>query len=903
MFVHQKSKFMKKITLLTVLLVSLAGFSQSSKQLIQSYFDANRTKMALSSQDVSDWIIQSEVPGSGTKITSTYIVQRYQGTEVFQSFSNFAVKDGKVLNAGSRFVSNIAQKVNATTPSLSVIQAVTAAYSKLGITARTNYTIQETLNSKSFMLSDGVQEDPISAKLVYQTVGEKLNLAWALQFYSPDGNHLWDLRIDALNGSILEKNDLTVSCNFGDKKHAGNHKKGFSFEELVFNKTNTMAVATPGTYRVIPYNYASPNHHAFELITTAGNPVASPQGWHDANALGGTTSTLIFNYTRGNNVLAQEDRDGNDGSGVRPTGGATMTFDFPYGGYSAQTATYTPAATTNAFYMTNIMHDVWYQYGFDEASHNFQANNYGKGGTVTTSGDYIFVDSQDGAANTAVYTVPGQNRNNSNFATGNDGLRPRLQTYIWDLGAPSYNFLNVNSPAAIAGPKVSKDNSFDTTDHIALPEAPNAITADIVLVQNGPTPPGHNSACQPISNNLELTGKIALIKRGSCLFSFKVKTAQDAGAVAAIIMDSIPQVPGVYEGTIGMTSTGVLGITIPAISVNNDVGNAIIAQLANGPVSGTIQSPGNLFVGADGDFENVVIAHEFGHGISNRLIGAGLGGCMTNAEQMGEGWSDWFGLMMQLKAGDVGATPVPIATFAANEPNDGGGIRAFPYSNDMSVNPLTLSASNEAEEHNRGETWAATLWDLTWAYVGKYGFDADIYNGTGGNNKVMRLILDALKLETCRQDGFINARNAIIAADQATTGGADYCLITDVFTRRGMGLNASSGDVNNAQDQVEDFTPFPAGPNCTLGINYFDAKDLFRVYPNPSNGTFNIRISQFTGKVNLEVVDINGRVVYNQKNQDFNVEKTVNLNHLQKGMYVLKVSGTDVNYTQKIIIK
>jgi hypothetical protein len=29
--------------------------------------------------------------------------------------------------------------------------------------------------------------------------------------------------------------------------------------------------------------------------------------------------------------------------------------------------------------MNNIMHDVWYQYGFDEASGNFQANNYGLG--------------------------------------------------------------------------------------------------------------------------------------------------------------------------------------------------------------------------------------------------------------------------------------------------------------------------------------------------------------------------------------------------------------------------------------------------------------------------------------------------------------------------------------------
>ncbi len=897
---------MKKITLLGALLVSFCGFSQANKQLIQSYLDTNRAKYGLTAQDLSDWIIESEVPGSGTKITSAYIVQRYQGTEIFNAQSNVAIKDGKVFQMGNNFIANIAQKVNVTAPTLTVTQAIASAYSKLGITAPAHFSIVETKSAKSFKLSDGLQEELISAKLVYQsTADNKLKLAWYFQFYSPEGNHLWDVRIDAQNGNILEKHDLTINCQVAPlHAHGASEAKTASFEQMLFGKNMSMVAAGPASYRVVPYNYDSPNHHAMEMITTSGHPVASPMGWHDANNIGGTTASLIFNFTRGNNVLSQEDRDGNNGTGLRADGGATLNFNFPFdGGYAADPATYTNAAITNLFYMNNIMHDVWYQYGFNEASHNFQQQNYGRGGNATAAGDAVFADAQDGAALTAVYTGPTTNRNNSNFATPADGTRPRMQKFIWDIGAPVYNFLTVNSPAAIAGGKASKDNSFDTTDHVPLPVAPAAITADIVLVENGPNPPGHNSGCQPISNAFDVSGKIALIKRGSCLFSFKVKTAQDAGAIAAIIMDSIPQQPGVYEGTIGMTSTGVLGITIPAISVNNDVGNAIIAQLANGPVNGTIQSPGNLFVAADGDFDNVVIAHEYGHGISNRLIGGGTGACMQNAEQMGEGWSDWFGLMMQLKAGDAGTDARPIGTFVFNEPNNGPGLRSVPYSTDMAICPLTLNNSNDEESHNRGETWAAVLWDLTWAYINKYGYDADIYAGTGGNNKVMRLALDALKLQACNSSSFISARDNLFAADQATTGGEDYCLIAEVFRRRGMGLNASSGSAANATDQVEDFTAFPVGPNCNLGVNYFQSNDMFKVFPNPSNGTFNVRISQYTGKVSMQVVDINGRTVYNTSNEDFNIEKTVNLNHLNTGMYILKVSGADVNFTQKIMIK
>ncbi|WP_134389091.1 T9SS type A sorting domain-containing protein, partial [Flavobacterium psychrophilum] len=58
----------------------------------------------------------------------------------------------------------------------------------------------------------------------------------------------------------------------------------------------------------------------------------------------------------------------------------------------------------------------------------------------------------------------------------------------------------------------------------------------------------------------------------------------------------------------------------------------------------------------------------------------------------------------------------------------------------------------------------------------------------------------------------------------------------------------------------------------------------------------------FTGKVNLQVIDLNGRVVYSLKNTDFNVEKTINLNNLQSGMYIVKIEGDELNYTKKIIL-
>ncbi len=885
---------MKKITLLSVLLFSLFGVAQTNKEIIQTYLENHRTQYQLSPQDISDWAIESEVVGSGTKITSCYIVQRVHGIDIFNAQSNVSLKNGNVIHLGNQFQKNVVQKINTTTPSLSAIDALLKAYFHVGIPFSGTFSIVETISSKAFKLTDGQLEDPISARLVYQSTAEdKLKLAWAFQFYSPDSKHLWDLRIDATNGSLLEKNDLTLNCAFGKPKKQEEITHNFSFEKHAFTSNRMASVlATPGNYRVIPYNYESPNHHPFELITTAGNALASPNGWHDANVIGGTTATLKFTYTRGNNVLAQEDADGNNGSGIRPDGGAGLNFDYTYGGQTLQPTEYTPAATTNLFYMVNMMHDIWYQYGFDEVGGNFQQSNLGRGGITSATGDYVQADAQDG------YSQSAATLNNANFSTPNDGSRPRVQMYLWTAGAPPTNFITVNSPASIAGTREATTNVFEGTDRIAVPAAPNGIVSDLALYNNNPTPPGYHSACQTPTNAFELSEKIVLIKRGGCFFNLKVKNAQDAGALAVIVMDSIDNNPS----RLSMSSTGLLGITIPAVFITKEVGDVLVAEMANGPVNVKLEAPAGLYLYGDGDFDNGIIAHEIGHGISNRLIGGPANSsCMTNGEQMGEGWSDWFGLMNQIKVGDTGAESRGIGTYAINESITDGGIRAYPYSTDFSINPLTLINSNDAEPHNRGETWTAVLWDLTWAYINKYGFDPDIFNGTGGNNKVMRLVVDALKLQTCNTASFISGRDNFFAADQATTGGEDYCLIADVFQKRGMGLNASSGSVDSGIDQVEDFTAFPAGPNCVLAVNYFDKNDLFRVYPNPTHGFLNVRINQFVGKLSFQIVDANGRVVFNQNEENFNIEKTINITSLQTGMYVLKVTGNNVNYTQKIL--
>ena len=569
---------MKRITSLLMILFTLLGFSQENRVKIQSYLERNKAKFNLTSQDISDWTIESIGNSESTKIDTYWIKQRHQGIEIFNSVSNIWIKNDEIINSTGVFISNVAQKVNTTSPSLSVLNALDKAFESAN-QSNSNNQIIETISNNEFKISNGnLTEDPISAELVYQPMGETLRLAWDYSFYTQDYKHLWNMRIDAVTGTILQKNDLVISCNF--ENHKG-HKHGSSDFSFYKNLFKDESLANPlqvqgGSYRVIPSNFESPNHTARQLVTNPENATASPKGWHDTNTLSLNTASLKYTYTRGNNTWARADftsvnptshNTNPANSGFAPDGGAALSFDFPYPGTTVSANTYISAATTNLFYMINVLHDVWYQYGFNEPNGNFQQTNYISGGSAS---DAVWGDAQDGSQIATPAT------NNANFSTPIDGSRPRMQMFLWNYGPKS---LFVLSPSSIAGDYYSADNGFDP-GNIPVPSAPNFIQTEVALYLD--TDPTTSIACTPASNDTELNGKIVILRRGDCTFASKVLNAQNAGAIAVIVVNNVPNQLVTMSGA-------DINITIPAVFVTQEVGEAIIAEMQNGPVTIKLQ--------------------------------------------------------------------------------------------------------------------------------------------------------------------------------------------------------------------------------------------------------------------------------------------------------------------------
>ena len=130
--------------------------------------------------------------------------------------------------------------------------------------------------------------------------------------------------------------------------------------------------------------------------------------------------------------------------------------------------------------------------------------------------------------------------------------------------------VRVDSPASIAGEKAFGTASFGG----AAPNPP--LQAQVVLVNDGV---GTTSdACEPIVNASALVGKIALIDRGTCAFTFKAAAAQAAGAIAVIIGNNVAGVPPSMGGSDP-------SITIPVVSITQSDATAIKGQLGTGVVA------------------------------------------------------------------------------------------------------------------------------------------------------------------------------------------------------------------------------------------------------------------------------------------------------------------------------
>lgn len=567
-----------------------------------------------------------------------------------------------------------------------------------------------------------------------------------------------------------------------------------------------------------PYVGTAPNGNlprtpaATNLVTLGNGPISTNDPWLPAGA---TTTT-------GNNVDAYLDLSGSvdpntgaiTGDGFQPgtadrrANATSNTFDFPYTpDADPSTDSQRNFAVVNQFYVNNWLHDWWYDNGFNEASGNAQTSNFSRGGAEN---DFLLAEGQDFSG-----------RNNANERTPSDGMSPRQQMYLFD-GAVNGE-VTINSPAGIGSVP------FNTAGF-------GPLTFDVTgtVVASAPL-----DGCTPFTNAGAVTGNIVLIDRGTCSFQTKTVNAQNAGATAVILANNRA---GDAPGLLGDPTQPAA--TIGTLSVSQADGQTIRAALTPGPVNARVRR--GTSIDRDGTVDIQIIAHEWFHTTSSRLVGDATGLSNQQGGGMGEGWSDFSSMMLTVRPEDRGVSgngnfegAYPLAFYAVGDAYFG--IRRAPYSTSFTTFPLTFrhisdgvalpttaplafgqNGADNSEVHNTGEIWCNVLWEIYASLL-----NDPRYSFTQAQERMKSYVIAGLKM-TPNAPTMLEARDALLAAARATDAtGVDFQLMATAFAKRGMGAGAVAPDrasTTNA-NAVEDFTALAGRldiTNAALDFSYLN---------------------------------------------------------------------------------
>ena len=888
---------------------------------LQSEFAAKAKRQGLSAADVANLLVTDSYFDASTGLTHTYVQQQVNGVAIFNTTGAIHTdKSGQVVMSYLDFVPNANQKANGSTPGLTPEQAVaaTAVALKLPRPSGLERSLEGRLTEGMKFNGGGISPREIPVRLVYAQVGGQLVLGYHVEIMQLDEQHSWSTLVDARSGKLLQKIDLTVSEQVTFRQSVAQSQ---ARAHRAVSPAGQRNLAAANSLTVFAFPLEAPNEGGrTDVPLKAVGDTYSPFGWQVAQS----SATFADSYsllskgkylTRGNNVAAYSDRS-NKKNGVStanlaaittsPDGGGSLSFDFPYD--QAKGSVYnTSAAITNLFYVNNMMHDVMMAHGFDEVAGNYQYVN------KTTSGkaaDPVRAEAQDGFA-----------RNNANFTPSADGSPGLMQMYLFDNYTTTLDITNGGD--ANGSYKFGRASFGPTLDR-------KPISGKLVLVNDGKSDDGGAHGCvTPYVNAAAVSGNIALIERGGCPqlaitprannnFTGKVKRAAANGAIGAIIFDSL----ATSTVLVSPSGTDTAGIKIPTIFLSGMDGAKIRDAIRAGATPNVSAAAADF----DGSLDNGVVSHEYGHGISNRLTGGpSKANCLVSSttdgstQIQGEGWSDFFALWMTTKPGDDGTEARGIGTYVVGQAITDDGIRTKPYSTNMVIDPLTYGYLNPTgpqtttyqETHNSGEVWCAMLWDLNWQYIKKYGYNADVYAATGGNNIALKLVLDACKIQICNPS-YVAARNAILRVD-SLSGGENHDLLWNIFARRGLGYSATSGTRDNGYpyfDGIVEAYDLPKGVAVIVLAtkNNVLSSSALEAYPNPTQDRLTVRtLLGSKADVQVTMLDLLGKTVLApvavpaaQMHQSGVELRTDNL---ASGIYLVRVATTEGIYTTKVTVQ
>ena len=322
--------------------------------------------------------------------------QQWQGVEV--SGAEWVInidREGNVLNAGGKLYPNPGDfsPDNDQQALRAMRAAVVAINPKLSKSFSPRASLSPRLGTSRITFArTGLREDVVGEP-VWIPTKTGLKSGWRFVVAEEDSPSRYFIDVDSGSLAVSRKRPL-VFYQTGPRG-------------LVYEKGSPQPNPTPGTLLK-----TAPPIVERTLQPFTGDPIASPRGWTNGVATSGNNTVTGENLTGTAFLLTPTTASGDNG-----------VFSFPI--QVGNPLSSGPATTTNLFYWINRAHDLHYAAGFDEASGNFQMDNFGRGGT---GGDPVYAYSHYGAQNFGRASI-----NNAFFSvrgTDDDGGQPMVAMFV-----------------------------------------------------------------------------------------------------------------------------------------------------------------------------------------------------------------------------------------------------------------------------------------------------------------------------------------------------------------------------------------------------------------------------------------------------------------------------------------
>ncbi len=306
-----------------------------------------------------------------------------------------------------------------------------------------------------------------------------------------------------------------------------------------------------------------------------------------------------------------------------------------------------------------------------------------------------------------------------------------------------------------------------------------------------------------------------------------------------------------------------------------DGGQATAAELSspNGLIFDTL---GNLYIA---DAANNVVRKVDPSGVISTFAGTGTAGYSGDG---GQATSAKLNIPYGLAVDHIGNIYVSDQGNNVIRKVDGSGV-------------IKTIAGNHIQGYY-GDGGPATAAEFYWPVGLAFDQSGDLYVGDE-NNHVVRKINTSGMISTFAGNGFGGVGVGAYSGDGGSATSAelsdpmnlafDQCgnlYISDIY-------NNVVRKVGNCQATTYENT-----------VNNDKSGDL-KVFPNPSDGSFTIEVSEAEGAATVTIIDITGRTVETKYGDAVKLQKQIfNINNLPTGAYIVKVNVSGKILREKVIV-